>query len=206
MTNQIGPVDQPSSALALEAMIGGRVHELRMDLGLTTAQLGELAGISKAMVSKIENGRTSPSLRTLERLARALEVPLTSLFRGLDEEHEALHIPEGQGLKIVGRSTRAGHEYEFLGSSRGSYRRMEPTLITLRNRTEVFPLFQHPGTEWIYVLAGEFEYGYGSARYRMKRGDVLQFKGEVPHGPVSLVRLPVRFLSVKAFGSIPDGH
>lgn len=206
MNNQIGPVDNLSPTPALEAMIGGRVRELRMDLGLTTAQLGELAGISKAMVSKIENGRTSPSLRTLERLARALEVPLTSLFRGLDEEHEALHIPEGQGLKIVGRSTRAGHEYEFLGSSRGSYRRMEPTLITLRNRTEVFPLFQHPGTEWIYVLAGEFEYGYGSARYRMKRGDVLQFKGEVPHGPVGLVRLPVRFLSVKAFGTTPDGH
>ena len=127
-------------------------------------------------------------------------------FRGLDEEHEALYVAAGEGLKVVGRSTRAGHKYEFLGSNRGSHKRMEPMLITLENRTEVFPLFQHPGTEWIYMLGGEIEYGYGSAKYRLKKGDVLQFDGEIPHGPVALIRLPAQFLSVKAFGSVPESR
>ena len=196
--------DAAHSSVALEAVIGRRVRELRVELGLTTALLGEQSGLSKAMVSKIENARTSPSLNTLERLATALAVPLTSLFRGLDEEREALFVAAGEGLKVVGRSTRAGHRYEFLGSSRGSFRRMEPMLITLEKRTEVFPLFQHPGTEWLYMLSGEIEYGYGSARYHLKRGDSLQFDGEVPHGPTALFRLPTQFLSVKALGSIPE--
>ena len=195
---------QVESTVTLESVIGRRVRELRVELGLTTAQLGEESGLSKAMVSKIENARTSPSLNTLQRLSEALAVPLTSLFRGLDEEHEALYVAAGEGLKVVGRSTRSGHKYEFLGSSRGSYRRMEPMLITLEKRTEVFPLFQHPGTEWLYMLSGEIEYGYGSARYRLKRGDVLQFDGEVPHGPTALYRLPAQFLSVKAFGAVPE--
>lgn len=204
---ETGPVEHPAgSAVALESVIGRRVRELRVELGLTTAQLGDEAGLSKAMVSKIENARTSPSLHTLERLSGALGVPLTSLFRGLDEEHEALHVPAGEGLKVVGRSTRAGHKYEFLGSSRGSYKRMEPMLITLEKETEVFPLFQHPGTEWIYMLAGEIEYGYGSARYALEPGDVLQFDGEIAHGPVALNKLPAQFLSVKAFGSIPESR
>ena len=98
---------------------------------------------------------------------------------------------------------RLEHEYEFLGSNRGEYRRMEPTLVTLKEQTEVFPLFQHPGTEWIYVLAGDMEYGSGSARYRLKRGDSLQFHGHVVHGPSKLFRLPVRFLSIKAYGALP---
>ena len=56
------------------------------------------------------------------------------------------------------------------------------------------------------MLSGEIEYGYGSARYRLKRGDVLQFNVEVAHGPTALFRLPAQFLSVKAFGSVPEAR
>jgi hypothetical protein len=41
------------------------------------------------------------------------------------------------------------------------------------------------------------EYGYGSSRYVLESGDALQFDGGVPHGPTNLLKLPVRFLSVK---------
>ena len=49
------------------------------------------SGCRVAMISKIENAQVSPSLATISRLADALEVPVTSLFQGLDEERDALH-------------------------------------------------------------------------------------------------------------------
>ena len=52
------------------------------------------------MLSKIENGQTSPSLGTIAALAGALEVPVTALFRGLEEEHDAIYVPAGQGIDI----------------------------------------------------------------------------------------------------------
>jgi hypothetical protein len=102
------------------------------------------------------------------------------------------------------QGSRAGHRYQMLGSLRGPHRRMEPLLATLTERSEVFPLYQHPGTELIYMLKGTMEYGYGTARYLLEPGDALQFDGEVTHGPTTLVRLPVQFLTIKAYGTLPS--
>ena len=66
----------------------------------------------------------------------------------------------------------------------------------------VFPLFQHPGTELLYMLEGEMVYGHGEATYRMRPGDALQLDGEGPHGPQELVELPIRFLSIVAYGTV----
>ncbi|SRR5579885_570257 len=66
--------------LKLEVSIGRRVRVLRQRLQLTATELANEAGLSPGMLSKIENGGTSPSLATLQALARALNVPLTSFF------------------------------------------------------------------------------------------------------------------------------
>ena len=155
------------------------------------------------MISEIENAQVSPSLATLSRLAEVLEVPITSLFQGLDEERDALYTKSGGGPELGRPGTRSGHRYQLLGSMRGPAKRMEPMLVTLTSESEVFPLYQHPGTEFLFMLEGEMEYGYAGATYLMTAGDSLQFDGEVPHGPVSLTRLPVRFISVTAYGQPP---
>lgn len=77
---------------------------------------------------------------------------------------------------------------------------MEAVLVTLTESSEVFPLFQHPGTELLFMLEGVMVYGHGEAAYTMRPGDALQLDGEGAHGPQELVELPVRFLSVTAFG------
>jgi quercetin dioxygenase-like cupin family protein len=76
-------------------------------------------------------------------------------------------------------------------------------LVTLMERSEVFPAYQHPGTELLYMLAGRMEYGVGSSTYVLEPGDALQFNGEVTHGPAKLDSLPIQFLTVKAFGATP---
>jgi transcriptional regulator with XRE-family HTH domain len=193
----------------LEASVGWviakRVREYRTQLGLTVEQLADRSGISKGMLSKIENAQASPSLGTLVKLASAIAVPLTSLFRGLEEEHDALLVRAGQGVEIVRKGTRVGHRYFLLGAMRGAHKVMEPMLVHLDEDSEVFPLFQHPGIEFIYMLRGVIEYGFGADRYELRPGDTLQFEGEVVHGPTNLIELPITFLSVIAYGSSPRG-
>jgi transcriptional regulator with XRE-family HTH domain len=182
-------------------VIANHVRSRRQEIGLNVAQLAERTGISKGMLSKIENAQTSPSLSTIERLASALDMPLTSLFRGLAEERDAVFVKAGAGPEIVRKGTRAGHTYELLGSLRGPYKRVEPLLVSLDERSEVFPLFQHAGIEILYMLEGVMEYSYGRQLYRMERGDTLQFEGDIPHGPTMLVKLPIRFLSFTIYGA-----
>jgi len=187
---------------ALNLAIARRVREYRLQMGLTVGQLAERSGLSKGMLSKIENAQASPSLATLARLSTAINVPVTSFFRGLEEEHDAILVKAGHGIEIVRQGTRSGHHYQLLGSLRGGNRQLEPLLVTLTAREEVFPLFQHDGIEMIYMLSGEMEYGYGSSRYQLEAGDALQFDGGVPHGPTALNALPVKFLSVKCHTAV----
>ena len=188
---------------ALGAVMAARVREFRLQQGLTVSELAVRSGLSKGMLSKLENAQASPSLATLARLSTALSVPVTAFFRGLDEERDVLFVKAGQGLEISHKGTRAGHRYQMLGSMRGPHKRMEPVLVTLLERTEVFPLYQHAGTELIYMLTGTMEYSYGSASFTLEPGDALQFSGEVTHGPRQLLSLPVQLLSIKAYGAPP---
>ena len=188
---------------ALSGVIAWRVRARSRELGLSATELARRTGLSKPMISKIQAARGAPSLETLLRLADALEMPVTSLFQGLDEERDALFTRAGAGPELGRPGTRSGHRYQLLGSMRGPAKRMEPMLVTLSSKAEVFPLYQHPGTELLYMLEGEMDYGYGGAVYEMRPGDALQLDGEVPHGPVRLLGLPVRFLSVTAYGPPP---
>ena len=163
--NEVKPAERGDFVDEMNMVIAQRIRECRQVRDQTVAHLAATSGISKGMMSKIENGQASPSLATLGSIARALEVPVTALFRGLEEEHDALYVAAGKGLEIIREGTRSGHRYQLLGTMRGVNRRMEPLLVTLSQQQEVFPLFQHPGTELLYMLEGAFEYGHGNARY-----------------------------------------
>ncbi|HKD87694.1 MAG TPA: XRE family transcriptional regulator [Streptosporangiaceae bacterium] len=183
---------------ALGAVIAERVREFRLQLGLTVGHLAEVTGLSKGMLSKIENAQASPSLATLARLSDALKVPVTAFFRGLNEEQDVLVVKAGRGLDIEHKNSGPGHRYQLLGSMRAPHNTLETLLVTLTERAETFPLYQHPGTELIYMISGRLEYMCGNSRYLLEPGDAMQFVGEVPHGPGSLIELPIQFLSIKS--------
>ena len=190
---------EPPEELELEAAIARNVRRLRQQLGLTVADMAVRVGISKAMMSKIENAQTSCSLSTLALLARGLDVPVTSLLRGAETERPASYVQAGQGTPIVRHGSRAGHEYHQLGALRGEHKRLECLHVTLTSKSQEYPLFQHPGTEFLYMLEGEMDYAHSRAVYRLRPGDSLVVDGEGAHGPVDLVEVPIRFLSVIAF-------
>jgi len=180
----------------LEVAIGREVRGLRRKLDMTVAELARQAGLSAGMLSKIENGMTSPSLDTLKALSAALQVPVTAFFKRFEEERDATFVKAGHGLNIERRGTRAGHQYQLLGHSLRRALAVEPYLITLTADSDVFPLFQHEGIEFIYMLEGEVGYRHGHRTYLLAPGDSLFFDADVPHGPDELRQLPIRFLSV----------
>lgn len=186
----------PESERSLEEIIAERVRQYRVAAGMSAAELATRTELSKAMISRIEAAATSSSLTTLQRLAKGLDVPVTALFRGADTDREAVYTPAGAGGITVRSGTRMGHEYQLLGSLRGIEGALEPTLVTLTEKSLVFPLFQHPGTEFLYMLEGEMVYGHGSYQYTLKPGDSLLIDGEGPHGPQELIEVPIRFLAI----------
>jgi len=181
---------------SLELAIGREVRDFRRKLSMTVAELATMAGMSTGMLSKIENGQTSPSLATLRELSKALQVPVTAFFRKFEEEKDATYVKAGQGLTIERRGTRAGHQYQLLGHSLSRDLAVEPYLITLTKDSDVFPVFQHDGIEFIYMLEGEVGYRHGDRVYALHPGDSLFFDSDVPHGPEQLRKLPIRFLSI----------
>lgn len=182
----------------LERVIAGQLRRYRTAQGLSAAELAARTGLSKAMISKIESASTSCSLTTLQRLADGLKIPVTALFRGADTDRDATFTKNGQGSLTVRSGTQHGHEYRVLGTLKGRTDALEPTLVTLTDASDVFPLFQHPGTEFIYMLSGKMIYGHGAYEYTMESGDSLLLDGEGPHGPLELLDLPIKFLAIAA--------
>ena len=189
---------------ALEVAIGSEVRAFRSKLGMTVSELAKAAQLSPGMLSKIENGLTSPSLTTLRALSHALQVPVTAFFRRYEETREASYVKAGDGLVIERRGSRAGHQYQLLGHGTGKQPVVEPYLITLTERSDVFPLFQHAGVEFIYMLEGKVGYRHGDRTYLLEPGDSLFFEADAPHGPEELIDLPIRFLSVISYVAAED--
>lgn len=185
----------------LEVAIGLEVRAFRHQQNITVTELAAKTGLSIGMLSKIENGNTSPSLTTLQSLANALSVPITAFLRKFEEHRQAVHTKAGEGVKIERRGTRAGHQYNLLGhlGENSSGVIVEPYLITLDSQSDVFPAFQHAGVEMLYILEGEVGYRHGDNVYQLERGDTLFFDADCPHGPEQLKELPVRYLSVISY-------
>ena len=182
--------------LTLEVSIGRKVRVLRQRLQITANELAAEAGLSPGMLSKIENGGTSPSLSTLQALARALNVPLTSFFVDFEERHDSSYVRAGQGVTIERRGTKSGHRYELLGHSLSGDIVVEPYLITLSTDAEPYALFQHDGVEFIYMLTGKVVYRHADKLFSLTPGDALFFDSAAPHGPEELVELPMTYLSI----------
>ena len=182
----------------LESAIGREVRSFRHQQALTVADLARITGLSIGMLSKIENGITSPSLTTLQVLSHAFSVPVTAFFKSYEERREVQHVKSGDHIEIERRGTRAGHQYNLLGhiGSNASGVVVEPYLITLTAQSDIFPTFQHEGLELLYMLEGEVTYRHADQLFHLKPGDSLFFDADARHGPEVLNQLPARYLSV----------
>lgn len=185
--------------------LGRTARRLRESQNLTLADVARRANISSAMLSRLETGRVSPSLETIVALSEALGVTASALMQRVGaNDGGAQLIKAGEGMETVRSGTRRGHTYHLLAAQRGPRKIFEPFLVTFTDKSEVFPGFQHPGIEFIHLLAGIIHYRHGRHTYVLRPGDTLTFRGDVAHGPEKLEKVPIRMLSLIIYANEDD--
>jgi len=186
-----------TSTVPLEKRIGNVIKQRRLSANLTLAQLGDGAGMSSAMLSRVENGMATASLDSLERLCIALGMTMGDLFN--DSSHKAGKaqlIKKDEQMEVVRVGTKQGYSYHLLSYDRGPRKIFEPFLVEVNQNCKSWPRFSHPGTELIYMLHGRLEYRFGDLIYLLETGDSLTFSGNVLHGPEKMLSQKARFLSI----------
>ena len=162
---------------ALSVNISDRLRQLREERELSIRGLGRLSGLSANALSVIERGLSSPSVSTLYKIAKALEIPVTAFFE---------ETPPKQDLVLIKASERNRIPlyrglWEGLGGSQyeGS---VEPFMVTLEagSSSGRFPM-SHSGHEFVFCLRGEFVYEVGEDIYNLEAGDALLFSADLEH-------------------------
>ncbi|SRR6266436_1913525 len=80
-------------------VISDRIRAIREQKHISQGDIERRTGLKRCYVSRVENGHTVPSIETLEKLARALEVPMYQLFYDGDARPEIPALPEGASLE-----------------------------------------------------------------------------------------------------------
>jgi transcriptional regulator with XRE-family HTH domain len=166
----------------LEKRIADRIHQIRKSKELTLAQLGDKLGLSKGLLSRIENNQVAPPIGTLAKIAQGLGVPISIFFDEDGSDRKGYAITRKNSRKqVVRRGTKIGFTYYSLTSLKSRHV-MEAFIVKYPVVTkEATILFDYPGEKLLFVLKGEIELVYGRDRIRLKPGDAVHFDPSTPH-------------------------
>lgn len=157
--------------------VGRRLRILREERNISMRALARRSNLSANALSMIERGLTSPSVSTLNKLATALEVPITAFFRReplresivFRKAAERSRVPFVRGV-IEGLGGEA-----FVG-------RVEAFLLTLESGGSSGPHGMiHTGHEMVFCLRGNLEYEVEDQRFLLEPGDSLIFSAQMVH-------------------------
>ncbi|PZQ88730.1 MAG: XRE family transcriptional regulator [Leifsonia xyli] len=186
-----------TAVVPIDQRAGAAIREHRLERSLTLAELASAADMSVAMLSRIENGQSAASLEVIERVCAALGVDMSTLFRAIeDTAGSAQLIKASEQMEVVRTGTKHGHTYRLLSYHKGPRKIFEPFFIEMDKLSDVYPRFQHPGTEFIYMLSGRMEYRFGDKTFLVEPGDAFTFSGSIIHGPETLLDEHIRFLAI----------
>jgi transcriptional regulator with XRE-family HTH domain len=160
-----------------EINVGRELRSLCAQRGLSMRALAEKSGLAVNTLSLIQNGKTSPSVSTLQQLAFALDVPVTAFFKN--------DFPKSQVAFIkAGEHPGAAFAHGTLGDLGGGLKdsSIEPFIMTMKpdSTSGTHPIV-HTGHEFVYCLEGRIVYVIENQTYRLELGDSLLFESHLPH-------------------------
>ncbi len=167
-----------------EVRVGEKIKQLRESKGLSLKEVADATGFSTALLSQMENYLVSPSLGSLIKVAKALEVRVGDFFG--ETQGEPFTIVRKDERKKVSRfaskeGVSYGYSYESLGFEKKD-RRMEPFIVTLEPATiKTLKTSAHEGEEFIFVLEGEMEVILANHTDILCPGDSIYYDSNIPH-------------------------
>jgi len=168
--DQVLPDDMPE--------IGANLRRLRSEQGLSLDKLAHLAGVSRAMLGQIELGQSTPTIKTLWKISRALELPFSALISGSSSGGTTL-LTASQTRRLT---NQAGTFVSRALFPLGGPRRVEFYELHLAPHAEERAVAHPPGTvEQLALSKGKATIEVRGEHFSLNAGDVLTFEADVPH-------------------------
>jgi transcriptional regulator with XRE-family HTH domain len=180
--------------------VGQRLRELRIERGFSIKALAEESGLAVNTLSLIENQKSSPSVNTLEQLAQALSVPITTFFEPMSIERHIIQTTKGHRRTM----DVDGIFVEDCGLDLEN-QPMQPFIVTMPGgKDSGKQAVVHTGHEFIYCLSGKLDYFIRDEKYSLKEGDSLLFEARLPHRWVNPNQISAKYLLIMIPGEIED--
>lgn len=165
--------------------IARAIKHRRKQMDLSLEELAVRAGVSRSLVSKVENSRAIPSMPVLIKVARGLQIALSDLVLGTDASEEPRFVVIRSSDHVVQEKEDAvGFHYENLISRVLNDSLFEVSILTVEPRGKRQPV-QSDGSEFLYVLEGVVAFHLGEEVVTLATGDALFFDGRISHVPVN---------------------
>ena len=172
-------IAEPKPAAEVVPALGPNLRRLRSKRGLSLERLARRSGVSRAMLSQIELGQSAPTINLLWKIARALDVPFSSLID---------RPSQGTPIVFPARTGRLLTNQDGSFTSRALFpfddqrRRTEFYELRLKGNGEEQANPHPPGTsENLVVTAGAVEIEVDRVSHRLGVGDAIVFGADVPH-------------------------
>jgi transcriptional regulator with XRE-family HTH domain len=164
--------------------ISKRIKEYRLEKRLTVQELADKSGVSKGLISQIENGRSIPSLPVLFGIIQSLEVALGDFFSGIATslEEPAVIVRKKSEYESFRKENASGFFYHRIMVKNLFPTTMDVVLFELKKESHR-ELVTTDAFEYKYMIKGTVEYEINGNLYVLEEGDSLFFDGRLPHVP-----------------------
>ncbi|MEM1218209.1 MAG: cupin domain-containing protein [Bacteroidota bacterium] len=177
--------------------IGQKIRKLRQGRQLTVQGLASRAGVSKGLISRIENSRTIPSLPVLISLIKALDVEVNTFFEDIDQafSEPRVVLRRRADLEYLMMEKPAGFSYQSIIDERLSNAVSRISVLEVQPGSQGKPQVTD-SFEFRYVLEGEAEYEIGDQQFVLQAGDSIYFDGNLAHAPRNRTGQKLRILVI----------
>jgi transcriptional regulator with XRE-family HTH domain len=172
------PISESSNQeTSTEMLVGTKIRELRNSQELSLRNLAEISGLNINTLSLIENGKSSPSVSTLQQLSKAMGVPITAFFESERETKKVIFTDHDHRTGV----TVSNSYMENLGKDLKD-NVVQPFVMTLKQGAgSGDPMIVHTGHEFVYCLSGKILYKVENEDFHLLPGDSLVFEAHLPH-------------------------
>lgn len=170
----------PAGAAHESAKIGYRLRHARRKQGLLLKDVAKRAGCSDSLISKIERGHATPSLRVLHTIAAVLDINIASLFDPHPHEQVVQRNGERPLIHLTSQTGNGSIHLEHLAPYHEDTQ-LEAHIHIVEPGAESDGEITHTGEEVGYVLEGTVELRVAGETYTLNAGDSFYFRSELAH-------------------------
>jgi transcriptional regulator with XRE-family HTH domain len=176
--------------------IGQKIKAIRLTNNLKLYQVAETANVSKGLISKIENGRTVPSLPVLLAIIHGLGTTPGDFFSGLKLTNGKNYLHQTkENLKDISKEGAKGYHYQLIFSKPFEAFVFESVILTIEPQSSREKVVTD-AYEYKYMLEGSVEYWIENEMIILNEGDSLLYDGRLPHVPINCGKVSARMLVI----------